>query len=138
MARIARAAGATEIIACGTPGARHVEPAAPSGGRGGARPDDGPAFAAFLAPLGRFDFGPNRGAIFSAHQMGTARFGSDPRTHPCDPGGRVRGGSGGPDDVIRGLYVTDTSLFPTGLGVNPMLTTMALARRVSRTVLAEA
>ena len=49
----------------------------------------------------------------------------------------VRGGSGGPDAVIRGLYVTDTSLFPTGLGVNPMLTTMALARRVSRTVLAE-
>ena len=31
----------------------------------------------------------------------------------------------------------DSSLFPTGLGVNPMLTVMALARRVARTVLAE-
>ena len=39
--------------------------------------------------------------------------------------------------VIGGLYVADTSLFPTGLGVNPMLTVMALARRVARTVQAE-
>ena len=45
---------------------------------------------------------------------------------------------GPPDDrVIGGLYVADTSLFPTGLGVNPMLTVMALARRVARTVQAE-
>ena len=38
---------------------------------------------------------------------------------------------------MAGLYVADASLFPTGLGVNPMLTVMALARRVARTVLAE-
>ena len=39
--------------------------------------------------------------------------------------------------MIGGLYVADTSLFPTALGVNPMLTVMALARRLARTVLAE-
>jgi long-chain-alcohol oxidase len=39
--------------------------------------------------------------------------------------------------VVGGLYVADASLFPTGLGVNPMITTMALARRVARTVIAE-
>jgi choline dehydrogenase-like flavoprotein len=39
--------------------------------------------------------------------------------------------------VVRALYVADGSLFPTGLGVNPMITIMALARRVGRTVLAE-
>ena len=132
MARIARASGASEIVALGTPAAWHrpagLEPA-----------QEGVAFERYLDELGRFDFGPNRGSVFSAHQMGTARAGADPRTHACDPGGRVRSasGSGGRDRVVAGLYVADTSLFPTGLGVNPMLTAMALAGRVSRTVLAE-
>ncbi len=39
--------------------------------------------------------------------------------------------------MIRGLYVGDGSVFPTGIGVNPMITIMALARRVSRVVLSE-
>jgi choline dehydrogenase-like flavoprotein len=33
--------------------------------------------------------------------------------------------------------VADASLFPTSLGVNPMLTTMVLARRVARAIRAE-
>ncbi len=133
MAGIARAAGARQIVACGAPGQWYDADTHPSG-------DEGHAFGVFQAQLGRFDFGPNRGAVFSAHQMGTARFGADPRTHACDPEGRVRSGTGGGagrDALVGGLYVADTSLFPTGLGVNPMLTVMALARRVSRTVLAE-
>jgi choline dehydrogenase-like flavoprotein len=133
MARIARAAGAAEIVAVGTPAEWHR-----STGLGVA--DEAAAFNRFVGELRRFDFGPNRGSVFSAHQMGTARFGADPRTHACDPAGHVRSGvgSGGRDALVTGLYVADTSLFPTGLGVNPMLTAMALARRVSRTVLAEA
>ena len=69
--------------------------------------------------------------------MGTVRMGAAPRDHPCDPHGRVRPGAGD-ERIIAGLYVADASLFPTALGVNPMLTVMALARRVARTVLAEA
>ena len=42
------------------------------------------------------------------------------------------------NQTIRGLYVADSSLFPTALGVNPMVTVMLLARRVARTVIAEA
>ena len=94
------------------------------------------AFERFVGELGTFDFRPNQGTVLSAHQMGTARMGADPSTHVCDPLGRVRRGPGD-DRVVGGLYVADTSLFPTGLGVNPMLTVMALARRVARTVLAE-
>jgi choline dehydrogenase-like flavoprotein len=78
--------------------------------------------------------------VFSAHQMGTARMGSDPADHACDTGGRVRSGVGGRrsgDAVVAGLYVADGSLFPTGIGVNPMITIMVLARRVARTILAE-
>jgi choline dehydrogenase-like flavoprotein len=132
MARILRAAGAREIFALGTP-ATWYRPDGPAPG------GETAAFAAFEERLARFDFRPNRGAVFSAHQMGTARFGVDPRTHACDPAGRVRAESGpaGRDTTVRGLYVADTSLFPTALGVNPMLTVMVLARRVSRTVLAE-
>lgn len=130
MARILRAAGADEIVAVGTPPTWH-RPA-------GLTPDgEALAFDAFLEQLGRFDFAPNRGSVFSAHQMGSVRAGADPREHPCDPAGRVRVGSRR-SRVVAGLYVADSSLFPTGLGVNPMLTVMALARRVARAVLAEA
>ena len=128
MARLARAAGATDILAAGTP---------PAWYRGrGERTAGAPVFERFEADLAAFDFSPNRGAVFSAHQMGSVRMGADPRTHPCDPWGRVRASDRG-DAVVRGLYVGDGSLFPTGLGVNPMITIMALARRVARTVLAE-
>jgi choline dehydrogenase-like flavoprotein len=128
MARIMAAAGAAEVIA---PGLVEHRWAATEG--------DG-AFRAYLAKAASHDFRPNIGAVFSAHQMGTARMGGEPGTHVCDPRGRVRwavAGIGG-DQVIRGLYVADSSLFPTALGVNPMLTVMLLARRVARTVLAEA
>lgn len=132
MARIARAAGAREIVGLGTPPAWWRG----DGGAGGAAGGVGGAFAAFEERLASFDFGPNRGRIFSAHQMGTARMGADPTDHVCDPYGRVRGGPA-EGSVVRGLYVADASLFPTGLGVNPMITVMAVARRVGRTVLAE-
>jgi choline dehydrogenase-like flavoprotein len=133
MARIAHAGGALEVMAAGTRPAwfRRGEPRGEPG-----RGDDA-AFERFVASLATFDFSPNRGTVFSAHQMGTARMGAAPREHACDPGGRVRIGPRD-DSVVGGLYVADTSLFPTGLGVNPMLTAMALARRVSRTVSAEA
>ncbi len=98
---------------------------------------DGTDFAAFERRLAAFDFSPNRAAVFSAHQMGSVRMGADAATHPCDTGGRVRMSSRG-DAVIPGLYVADGSLFPTGIGVNPMITIMALARQVTRTILAEA
>ena len=33
---------------------------------------------------------------------------------------------------LPGLYITDSSIFPTSLGVNPQLTTMAMATKVRR------
>ena len=130
MARLARAAGAGEILVASTPAVRFR----PAVGTPPAVEDA--AFDRFLDAIGTMDFGPNRGAVFSAHQMGTIRMGASPRDHACDPLGRVRS-TGRRDRVVRGLYVADTSLFPTGLGVNPMLTVRARARRVARTGLAE-
>ncbi|HEY2917266.1 MAG TPA: GMC family oxidoreductase N-terminal domain-containing protein [Candidatus Limnocylindrales bacterium] len=122
MARLALASGsADEVLGVGTPMAVH---------RTGSGDEVG-----FLRRLEAMDFGPNRGAVFSAHQLGTVRMGASPGTHPADPRGRVRRDRGG--RLLDGLYVADGSTFPTGLGVNPMLPIMAMARRVSRTILAE-
>ena len=126
MAELARAAGARQIVAVGTPPRWH--------GPGTSAPSqEARSFVVFQDALRAFDFGPNRGAVFSAHQMGSVRMGAK-NDHPCDPDGRVRTAAG---SAIPGLYVADGSLFPTGIGVNPMITIMALARRVARTVAAE-
>ncbi len=129
-ARIAWEGGAREMVAVGTP---------PSWFRAQGSPEDGRAFDAWQASLRQFSFAPNRGSVVSAHQMGSARAGSDPGAYVADPWGRVRADGSRPhhDRVLTGLYVGDASLFPSSLGVNPMITTMALARRVARTVIAE-
>jgi choline dehydrogenase-like flavoprotein len=127
MARLARAAGARRMLAAGTPPRWH--------GREGAAPgQEAREFVVFEDALRAFDFAPNRGAVFSAHQMGSVRMGREVAGHPCDPDGHVRRADGRP---IGGLYVADGSLFPTGIGVNPQVTIMALARGVARTILAE-
>ncbi|HEX3266024.1 MAG TPA: GMC family oxidoreductase N-terminal domain-containing protein [Candidatus Limnocylindrales bacterium] len=127
MARLARAGGARQLLAIGQPLARHVVDASAGEAR---------RYAAFEDRLAAMDFRPHRGTLASAHQMGTIRMGADPGTHPADERGRVRVDSRG--SLIRGLYIADASTFPTAIGVNPMVSVMAMARRVSRTVLAEA
>jgi choline dehydrogenase-like flavoprotein len=129
MARLARAAGASDIVAVGTPPAWFR-------GEAGTTDESGHGFARFEERLAAFDFSPNRGGVFSAHQMGSVRMGADRRASACDPWGRVRARTGG-QTVVRGLYVGDGSVFPTGIGVNPMITIMALARRLSRVIEAE-
>jgi choline dehydrogenase-like flavoprotein len=59
--------------------------------------------------------------LFTVHMMGTAAMGSDPSRHVCDPFGRVH--------EAEGLFVSDASLFPSPVGVNPMETIMALSTR---------
>ena len=62
-------------------------------------------------------------ALATVHLMGTARIGTDPLWAVCDPYGSVY-------DTV-GLSVADASLFPAPVGVNPMLTIMALATRAA-------
>jgi choline dehydrogenase-like flavoprotein len=56
--------------------------------------------------------------------MGTARMGADPARAVTDSWGAVRG--------VRGVYVTDGSLFPSCVGVNPQVSIMAFATRIAR------
>lgn len=58
------------------------------------------------------------------HPMGTARMGLDPDTCVTRPDGAVHD--------VEGLHVIDGSLLPSSLGVNPMMTIIACASRISR------
>jgi len=111
-ARIHWAAGAREVHTLHTSGASIVRSST-------SRSADIEGFCRMLESLPLHG---NRAAVFSAHQMGTARMGSDPRRDVCDQTGRVIG--------VSGLYVADGSLFPASSGVNPMITIMALAHLV--------
>lgn len=89
-----------------------------------------PSFQAFLHSVERVGFGPLRGAIGSAHQMGSCRMGAHPSSSACDPQGRVRG--------AHNLWVADGSVLPEAAGVNPMLTilgtSMGIARHMAETL----
>jgi choline dehydrogenase-like flavoprotein len=82
------------------------------------------ALAAFERQLERLGMAPNRLMIFTAHQMGSCRMGSDPRASVVDEHQEVHG--------VRGLFVCDGSVFPAPSGVNPMLSIMALAHRAAQ------
>jgi len=66
---------------------------------------------------------PNRCVMFSAHQMGTCRMGSDPKTSVVDRFGECH--------EVKGLYLADGSIFPASAGINPMLPIMALAEQIA-------
>ena len=66
---------------------------------------------------GRVTFG-------SWHQMGSCRMGVDPTTSTVGPENESH--------EVSGLYVVDSSAFPTASGVNPMLTVYGIAHRAAK------
>ncbi|MEM7456432.1 MAG: GMC family oxidoreductase N-terminal domain-containing protein [Planctomycetota bacterium] len=81
-------------------------------------------------------FGDN---LVTVHPLGGCPMGDDPRFAATNHLGQVYDGRhGGYSDptgmpaVHHGLYVSDASLVPTALGVNPYMTIAALAERMSR------
>jgi choline dehydrogenase-like flavoprotein len=101
MARLQLAAGATQVMTL------HDDPLLIRNERDIARIADLP-------------FGPNRHTLFSAHQMGGCAMGEDPRTSVVNSRGRHH--------ELENLWITDGSVFPSGLGVNPQLSIYAHAR----------
>lgn len=57
------------------------------------------------------------------HHCGTCRMGVDPLTSATNPFGQIHD--------VSGLYIADTSVFPSTGAVNPTLTTVALAIRTA-------
>jgi choline dehydrogenase-like flavoprotein len=64
--------------------------------------------------------------LFAAHQMGTCRMGSDAETSVANPWGELHD--------TPGVWIGDSSAFPTSSGTNPMITVMALARRTAEAI----
>lgn len=66
--------------------------------------------------------------LYASHPMGTCIIGEDPKNSVVSPSGQTH-------DIER-LYITDSSLHPSALGVNPQMTIMAqclaLARRIAK------
>ena len=66
---------------------------------------------------------------FGLHLMGGCSMGTDPRRSVVNEGFQVHG-----QDRV---YVADSSIFPNAPGINPALTIMALAERLSRQLIAD-
>lgn len=75
-----------------------------------------------LAAFESTRFKPSELRLEAFHPMGTARIASE-GDGVCASNGSVHG--------TTGLYVTDASLFPTSVGVNPMMTVIAFAARIA-------
>jgi long-chain-alcohol oxidase len=85
--------------------------------------DDDKAAKAFIDELLTDCLTPSKGVLFSAHQMSTCRMSATPAT------GVVR--SSGETWECRNLFVCDASVFPTSLGINPMITVASFAHYIS-------
>ncbi len=109
-ARILHAAGATRLLSLHTP---YVEVG------DGTRPLTRGELDTFVAGVERAGVREHSIALFSAHPMGSARAGSDPKRSTARPTGEVHG--------VDGLWVGDGSLLPTAPGANPMMSILALA-----------
>ena len=66
------------------------------------------------------------GHLITAHPLGGCPMGDDYLQGAVDPFHRVFSGDG---SVHQGLYVTDGSVIPSALGVNPLMTISALSER---------
>ncbi|WP_141015472.1 GMC family oxidoreductase N-terminal domain-containing protein [Nocardioides sambongensis] len=82
----------------------------------------------FIGRLDALPIGAGGLVAFSAHQMGSAALGADPATSVADPRGELHD--------TKGVWIADASGMPTCSSVNPMITTMTLARRTAHNILA--
>jgi len=71
---------------------------------------------------------PNDFTMYSAHPMSTCRMGLSAATSVIGPSGEAHG--------LPGLFIADASIFPSSIGVNPQLTTMAAATVIGRRIAA--
>ncbi len=69
-------------------------------------------------------FDPGKISVGSAHPHGSIQASSDPKTGAIDPNFELYG--------HKNIFVMDASWIPTGLSVNPQITTMSSSLRASR------
>jgi choline dehydrogenase-like flavoprotein len=111
IARLHHAAGAVQIasLAAGLPMWRY-----------------GDDLEAFIATAQKVPLRAGGQKLFSAHQMGSCRMGTDPSTSVAGPWGELHD--------TPGVWIGDGSAFPTPTGTNPMVSIMALAHRTAEAI----
>jgi choline dehydrogenase-like flavoprotein len=124
--RVARASIAAQIRIHAAAGADEIVPFAAIGTRW-RRGED---LEGFIAAMQRVPLGAGGFRLFSAHQMSSCRMGDDPATSVADPWGELHD--------TPGVHIGDASAMPTASGVNPMISTMALAHRTAEAIAASA
>jgi choline dehydrogenase-like flavoprotein len=112
--RMHEAAGAQQIFLAGQPFAPWQR---------------GEDLESYIANVNQIPIGPGGTPVFSAHQMCSARLGDDPTTSVAKPNGELHD--------VTGVWIADASGMPTCSGVNPMISTMALARRTATNMLVQ-
>jgi choline dehydrogenase-like flavoprotein len=110
--RMQEAAGAQQIFLAGQPFAPWQR---------------GEDLDAFIEKVNQVPIGPGGTPVFSAHQMCSAKLGSDPQTCVAKPNGELHD--------TTGVWIADASGMPCCSGVNPMVSVMALARRTAMNML---
>jgi choline dehydrogenase-like flavoprotein len=91
------------------------------------RRDSDESFDEFVTRIENAEYGPADITIFTAHQMGSCRMGSDPSDSVADCRGELHD--------VPGVWIGDASAFPTAPGVNPMVSIMSLAHRTAGEIL---
>jgi choline dehydrogenase-like flavoprotein len=86
----------------------------------------GDDLGAFVAKVQRIPFRAGGHRMFSAHQMGSCRMGTDPERSVAGPWGELHD--------TPGVWIGDGSAFPTSSGTNPMISIMALAHRTAEAI----
>lgn len=108
MAEIQFAAGATRVMPIHGEGAGHAD------------------WSAARAAIAALPLAPLATPVVSAHVMGGAPFGPDPRHAVVDLDGRHH--------HLANLYVMDGSLFPTSIGANPQLSIYGIVARLAESL----
>ena len=90
---------------------------------------EGEDFDAYLREIEEGSLEANDIAVFTAHQMGSCRMGSDPSDSVADGRGELHD--------CKGVWIGDASAFPTAPGVNPMISIMSLAHRTAAMIAGE-
>jgi len=81
-----------------------------------------------LAEVDRIAFEPATAPFLSAHQRGSVRMSPSSKSGACDPDGKVYG--------ARGVYVFDSSSFPTSASSHTMAPILTMSRYLARRLLA--
>lgn len=88
--------------------------------------DEERRFEAYLAMVREAGVQVSKNQVISAHQMGSCRMSCSALEGPTSPSGELF--------EVENLYVADASVFPTSLGLNPMVTVAAIAHMIARNV----